>query len=344
MKRVNAGESRSQEETLRATGTLMTALTVTASAAAAIATIAGCSPGASTRNSLPPAHSPVSPAPSSATPWLLTWSDTFNGPAGGGINTANWEFDTGRGVFGTGEVEYMSSSRSNVHLDGHGGLVLTALGHGAAGSPHTAWTSGRVQTRQLFGAPAGGEMMVTASIRQPDPAQGLGYWPGFWMLGPDPSTWPATGEIDILEDVDGLGSHSGTLHCGNLTERNADGTSGPCHEGYGLGSGLLPCPGCQTGFHTYSVIVDRRLAGQEQIRWYLDGREFFSVSEGQVGLAAWTAAVDHGFSILLDLAIGGSFPDKQCRCTSPSGATSSGGTMVVRNVSVYTSEPGSAGG
>ena len=84
------------------------------------------------------------------------------------------------------------------------------------------------------------------------------------------------------------------------------------------------------------MIVDRRVAGQEQIRWYLDGREFFSVSEGQVGDAAWTAAVDHGFSILLDVAVGGAFPDDQCRCTTPTSQTSSQGTMVIKNVSVYT--------
>jgi hypothetical protein len=77
--------------------------------------------------------------------------------------------------------------------------------------------------------------------------------------------WPMDGEIDILEDVNGMSSHSGSLHCGNLTQHNADGTTGPCHEGYGLGSGLRPCAGCQTDLHTNSVTVDRRVAGQEQI-------------------------------------------------------------------------------
>ncbi len=85
-------------------------------------------------------------------------------------------------------------------------------------------------------------MMVTASIKQPGVAHGLGYWPGFWMLG-RPRAWPGTGEIDIMEDVNGYSKVSGTLHCGNLTQQNPDGTFGPCHESNGLGSGLRTVPG-----------------------------------------------------------------------------------------------------
>ena len=268
-------------------------------------------------------------------PWKKVWSDTFNGPADSSINTRYWEHNTGRGIFGTGEIETMTTSRHNVHLDGHGNLDLIVLGHGSGSSRDYTWTSGRVETRSSrFAAPAGGEMMVTASIRQPDAAHELGYWPGFWMLGRQ--AWPMDGEIDILEDVNGLSQHSGTLHCGNLTQRNHDGSFGPCHETDGLGSGSRTCAGCQRGFHTYSVIVDRRHATNQQIRWYFDGHEFFSVSERRVGQAVWTAAVDHGFSILLNVSIGGSFPNAQCRCTTPTSQTSSQGTMVVRYVDVYT--------
>jgi beta-glucanase (GH16 family) len=83
------------------------------------------------------------------------------------------------------------------------------------------------------------------------------------------------------------------------------------------------------------VIIDRRDEADQQIRWYLDGRQFFSVSESRVGKAAWTAAVDHGFSILLNVAVGGAFPDAICGCASPASHTSSRGTMTVRRVAVY---------
>lgn len=265
--------------------------------------------------------------------WTRIWEDNFNGAPGSGVDPSVWKYNTGQGVFGTGEIETMTTSPQNVHLDGHGNLDITALGHGQS------WTSGRIQTQSSgFGAPAGGEMAVSASIRQPDPADGLGYWPAFWMLGP--GAWPGTGEIDILEDVNALSQHSGTFHCGNLTSPNPDGTFGPCHEFTGLSSGLRPAPGGQTGFHTYTVVVDRRNPADEQIRWYFDGSEFFQVNESQVGAPTWTAAVDHGYSIIFDLAIGGSYPDNVCQCTAPDDQTTTGGTMTVRYVTVSTRGPG----
>jgi hypothetical protein len=47
-------------------------------------------------------------------PWKQVWADNFSGPADGSVNTSYWDFNTGRGIFGTGEVETMTSSRYNV--------------------------------------------------------------------------------------------------------------------------------------------------------------------------------------------------------------------------------------
>jgi beta-glucanase (GH16 family) len=268
-------------------------------------------------------------AAGASTSWHKVWSASFAGSAGSGVNTQVWKYDTGEGIFGNGEVETMTDSAGNVHLDGYGALDITAVNRGSG------WTSGRIQTVRYFGAPAGEEMKVSATIEQPGPTVGLGYWPAFWMLGP--GSWPAHGEIDVLEDVDGLSEHSAALHCGNLTQPNPDGTFGPCHEHTGLSSGLQSCVGCQSGYHVYSVIVDRRNPANEQLRWYLDGAEFFSVSESQVGAPAWDEAVNHGFSIILDLAVGGQYPNELCGCVSPTSYTSSGGTMRVRSISVYDS-------
>ena len=260
--------------------------------------------------------------------WTQVWSDTFNGPAGQGPSTANWKYDLGQGVFGTGEVEKNTSSAANVRLDGHGSLDIVPLLQGST------WTSGRIQTTRQFAAPAGGEMMITASIVQPNPADGTGYWPGFWLIAPA-GPWPQTGEFDILEDVNAARQVAGTMHCGNMTERNMDGTTGPCHEGTGLTSQLRPCPDCQSTYNRYSLVIDRRDLADESVSWYINGYQYFTVHESQVGAAAWAQAVDHSFSIILDVAIGGGFPDVRCDCTSPLPSTTSGAPMGVGYVSVY---------
>jgi len=102
------------------------------------------------------------------------------------------------------------------------------------------------------GAPAGGKLEVTASIQQP--SGGLGYWPAFWMLGP--GQWPENGEIDIMEDVNSLSELAGTVHCGTFP-------GGACNEPNGVGSGLRSCGGCQGGFHTYTMILDRKTRKKE---------------------------------------------------------------------------------
>ena len=189
------------------------------------AAVAAPRPPHGTRPSRPGPPRPRSPGPPSG--WSTVFSDDFNGAAGSGPSSA-WKYDTGPGSsFGTGEIETMTNSTSNVHLDGNGDLDITALDQGSS------WTSGRIQTTSAnVGAPAGGELEVTASIQQPDLAA-LGYWPAFWMLGP--GQWPENGEIDIMEDVNSLSELSGTVHCGTDP-------GGPCNEPNGIGSGLSPAP------------------------------------------------------------------------------------------------------
>lgn len=265
----------------------------------------------------------ANPPPAPGTGWTTVFDDNFTGPAGS-APSYNWMYDTGPGSsFGTGEIETMTNSASNVYLDGNGHLDITALDNNGS------WTSGRIQTTSPnVGAPAGGELEVTASIEQPNPANGLGYWPAFWMLGP--GQWPATGEIDIMEDVNSLSEVSGTIHCGTDP-------GGPCNEPDGIGSGLTACSGCQSGYHTYTMILNRTNTSDESVTFYLDGNPYFSVNESQVGAATWQAAFDHDLSIILDLAIGGGYPDGVCGCTTPTSATASGGTMSVAYVAAYES-------
>ena len=316
----------------------------------AVAAITALAPAAVFFTAAPAAMAGTVPPPPSG--WTTAFSDSFSGAAGSGVDS-NWTYDQGTqysgtgctGNWGTGEVETDTSSTSNVSEDGNGHLNITPLDNGGS------WTSGRIETvADDFEAPAGGEMEVSASIEQPNPASGLGYWPAFWMLGAgfrssgagtsgtmDCSNWPSVGEIDIMEDVNALSEHSGTLHCG------VD-PGGPCNETDGLSSGLVSCSGCQTGYNTYSVIINRTNTSDESITYYLNGNAYYTVSESQVGTSTWEAAVDHGFFLILDVAIGGGYPNGVCGCTTPASSTSSGAAMSVSYVAVYTTTGSGSGG
>jgi beta-glucanase (GH16 family) len=265
--------------------------------------------------------------------WTQIWADEFNGPANATLDKSRWLFDIGTHYpggpahWGTGELETATDSTDNVYLDGKGHLVIKAIKGGIE------WTSGRIETHRAdFGAPVGGVLAVEASIQQPNitSSDGAGYWPAFWMLGASfrgvYTNWPRIGEIDITEDVNGLSSEFATLHCGTYP-------GGACHEPSGIGSGKRPCAKCQTGFHTYRMELDRT-ASPERIRWFLDGVKFFSVDADQVGAATWASAVDHGFFIILDLAIGGAFP--AAFGGGPTTATVSGASLAVDYVRVFT--------
>ena len=279
-----------------------------------------------------PARADVPPPPAG---YSLVWSDDFAGAAGSALSGADWRYDTGThypcadcpAQWGTGEVETMTDSTDNVFQDGAGHLVIRAL-DGAQG-----WTSGRVETqRSDFAAPDGGILRIQGALQLPNltgPAA-QGYWPAFWALGapfrPDFAGWPGIGELDIMENVDGQNTDYGTLHCGVAP-------GGPCNEFNGRG-GTTPGgdPALQAGFHTYAIELDRGTSPQ-QLRWYLDGREFFAVDSTQVDAQTWENATHHGFFVILDLAMGGGFPG------SPTDATASGGSMVVDYVAAYTEPP-----
>ena len=135
--------------------------------------------------------------------------DDFAGAAGSAPSSASWFYDIGTDS-GNSEVNRNTSSTSNVYLDGQGHLVLKAINSGGS------WTAARIEsTRDDFQAPPGGELEMTASIEQPDPAHGLGYWQAFWALGsPVRAGGPlaTSGEIDMMEDVNGLNEAAQFLH------------------------------------------------------------------------------------------------------------------------------------
>jgi hypothetical protein len=280
------------------------------------------------------ASAAASAVPAAPAGFTTTWSDDFNGAANTGLDTGVWRYDAGAGsAFGTGEIETTTTSTANVYQDGSGHLVLKALHSGT--DPNSGWTSGRIETQaDGFGAQAGGVVSIQASIKQPDvnTGNGLGYWPAFWMVGSPLRIgvpWPGSGEIDMMENINGHDSVFSTVHCGTLP-------TGPCNEYTGIGSGERACAGCKTGFHTYGVQIDRSVS-PEQVRFYFDGANFFTVNSTQVDATTWANAFHHTFTPIFDLAIGGQFP--AAFGGGPTAATVSGAHMDVDYVAVYNKPP-----
>ncbi|TPQ23228.1 glycoside hydrolase family 16 protein [Streptomyces sporangiiformans] len=285
--------------------------------------------------SLAAAGAPAAQADAPAPPagWTQVFVDDFNGAAGTGVNTSNWQYATGTGYpggpanWGTGEVETMTSSTNNVALDGSGNLRITPR-RDASGN----WTSGRIETNRTdFQPPAGGKLRVQSRIQMPNVtgAAARGYWPAFWMLGApyrgNYQNWPSVGELDILENVQGVNTVWATMHCGTNP-------GGPCNETTGLG-GSTSCPGttCQAGFHTYSMEWDRSTS-PEEIRFYVDGTNYHTVRANQVDATTWANATNHGFFIILNVAMGGAFP--AAYGGGPDSATVPGHPLVVDYVQV----------
>ncbi|WP_347717761.1 glycoside hydrolase family 16 protein [Sphingomonas sp.] len=278
---------------------------------------------------------PPSPA-EAAGAWTLTWSDEFNGAAGTGVSTTNWIYDVGTGYgcagcpdkWGTGEIETMSSSTANVYQDGIGNLNIKPIRSGTAG--RYTWTSGRIETtRTDFQPAAGGSMAMEARIQLPNVTGtgAQGYWPAFWALGAPYrgvyTNWPSVGEIDVMENINGKNSWWGALHCGVNP-------GGPCNETTGLTSGEVTGwnPSLQSAFHVYRMEFDKSTVSEE-IRWYVDGVQKHVVRAYQVDATTWANATNHGFFILLNVAMGGGWPG------SPTAKTVSDKPLIVDYVRVY---------
>ncbi|WP_239089393.1 glycoside hydrolase family 16 protein [Sphaerimonospora thailandensis] len=285
----------------------------------------------------------VAAVPATPSGWSLVWADDFNGSAGSLPSSTNWIIDTGHAYpggpanWGTGEIQNYTADPANVSLDGNGNLRITPIRSGQN------WTSARVETRRADFKPAPGRTLrIEGRIQMPNVTgeAALGYWPAFWALGSPYRgnywNWPGIGELDIMENVNGLNTVWATLHCGVTP-------GGPCDETNGRGASRA-CPGstCQSAFHTYRFEWDTGVT-PNQLRWYVDGQQFFSVSQNQLDATTWSNMTSHaGYFLLLNVAIGGAFPNGVAGRSTPSSATVSGRPMLVDYVAVWQS--GGSGG
>jgi beta-glucanase (GH16 family) len=121
------------------------------------------------------------------------------------------------------------------------------------------------------------------------------------------------------------------MHCGVTP-------GGYCNEPNGIGS-TQTCAGsaCQGNYHVYTLEVDRSGA-PEAVRWYLDGTLYQQVTQAQMSASVWEQVAHKPVFIILDLAMGGSFPNGVYGSATPLSTTTSGGVFTIDYVAVYNSK------
>ncbi len=225
----------------------------------------------------------------------LIWSDEFNGAAGTPVDSKKWALEIGGGGWGNKELQYYSNRTLNSSMDGNGNLAITAIKE-TLPRKNRCWygqckySSARLKTIDRFEQAYG---RFEARIKIPS---GQGLWPAFWMLGNniDKVGWPRCGEIDIMENIGREPSTvHGTIHGPGYSEAN------------GIGSAYRLAAGAFTDdFHVFAIEWE-----PAAIRWYVDGNLYQTATPGNLPKgAAWV--FDHPFILLLNVAVGGSWPGK----------------------------------
>lgn len=273
---------------------------------------------------------PVDAVPAKPDPpaWQLTWSDEFNGAEGSAADPARWSHDVGCGPdgdgWGNGELQWYGDGTANAVVKG-GALVITAKVQ-AAGAAKTCvgpsavgYSSARLHTQAKFAQKYG-----RFEARMQIPA-GIGLWSAFWLMGADytPENWPICGEIDVMENA---GNEAASVH-GAIHGPTADkSATGDTYVDEGVhGKATLAKGKLAEAFHVYAIEWEH-----EVVRWYLDDKLFFTAKPGNLPAGA-TWVFDHPFFLVVNLAIGGAFPDPP----APDATTVFPKTLVVDWVRVY---------
>ena len=253
----------------------------------------------------------------------LQWSDEFDGTE---LNRDYWNVEDNARGGGNAELQYYTPRNISIEkhpVTGESCLVLTAKKEDYGNRP---CTSARLNTQDKVTVHYG---KVEARIAFPYTADGL--WPAFWMLGNNLAknlgnnddvdktkaalakqgrvVWPKCGEIDICE----MGHHKGIE---NGTQNRY--FNGACHWGESFNNGAYPNVG---GFYTadYPVQGDFHLFTlvwtEDSIAMYLDQDKYpetapyFQLSLRNKEVNQPGHYFNHPFYLVLNLAVGGFFPN-----------------------------------
>ncbi len=240
-------------------------------------------PSSSSQAVIPSSDSREESRSSSSSPYL--WNEEFDGDA---IDTSKWSFEIGTGASGWGnnEWEYYTDRKENAYIK-DGVLHIRAQKEDYKGSKYT---STRMITKDKFSFTYG---TVEARIALPT---GKGIWPAFWMLGQniDKVSWPACGEIDIIEAINDENIVYGTHHWQYNGNHASYGNN--TKDYYGTSKELDI-----TQFHTYKMVWNEKL-----IAMYVDDFKYqeIDIEKAKDGLEAFHKPQ----FFILNVAVAGSWP------------------------------------
>ena len=277
--------------------------------------------------------------------WRLVWSDEFDGSA---INTNNWTHEVNCNGGGNQERQCYTDSADNSFVSG-GMLNIVALP--AADGAEQPYTSARMTTQNKVDIQYG---RIEMRAKLP---KGQGAWPAFWMMPTDSvyGGWPKSGEIDIMEAV-----NLGTLRDDGTEETNIYGTihygAGPASDFTGASHSIGTNPG--DVFNTYAIewqegeirwyMNETLYATQRQSKLRLSGSgdilglthrgwyaELYDVATGQLGTDYSSAPFDQDFFMILNVAVGGNWPESVNEGGIDADAFTAGQSLEVDYVRVY---------
>lgn len=207
----------------------------------------------------------------------LIWADEFND--NGAPCEGNWNLETippNNGSWWNNEQQFYTSRRANSIVE-NGVLKIIAKKENFEGKQYT---SARLTTQNKFDFRYG-----RVEVRAKLPV-GQGTWPAIWLLGSniDQVSWPACGELDIMEHGSGdPGYVSSALHY-------------PGNNGGSAPSGSQTIQNEATQFHRYQMEWN-----QERVVFLVDNVEHYSHN-----LSA-DDPFHQEFFILLNVAMGGTY-------------------------------------
>lgn len=216
--------------------------------------------------------------PISSQCWVQVFADEFSGSS---LDLTKWQPQVGGGGWGNNELQFYTARPENIQV-GSGSLKIIALDEDYQGHEYT---SARLRTKGLADFAFG---KMEARLKLP---AGQGLWPAFWMLPSETyyGTWPAGGEIDIMEY---LGHQSSTMYS-------------TIHAAPPLTSSstmyVLPSGNFADGFHLFRAEWEPNV-----LRFYVDNVLISTKNPASVAPAPWR--FDRIFHLLLNLAVGGNWP------------------------------------